>query len=327
MPGGEKALTFNQTLRHAGVKYYRVRDETRLMIENYRPRGIADPAWSHVREFVVASIVPYATSSDSVVLADLGYVTRYALWLVEDGAPLSVRTAFCAPVIDRYVRVVIAKRSQRYRHEVAARLTLLANLHTGAQLTATVPSKTLAPKPYSPAELADLVSAARARSMVRARNDIIATIVLGAGAGLIAREMPHVRVRDLQPAPWGYSVHVRSDVPRIIPLHRIWISHIAPFLEDRDRDDYLAWPHRARDEKSTRMKGGLLAGYSGVLPHPGRLRTNWILHLIHQGFIPTQIMRLARLETAGALNSYYSLLPAAESPDPWEIAGGDSAHD
>ena len=75
-----------------------------------------------------------------------------------------------------------------------------------------------APRPYTPAERAELLSMARAQRTQARRHSAVVMIAAGIGAGVSAAELVALRGVDITPARRGIVVSVGGRRPRAVPV-------------------------------------------------------------------------------------------------------------
>lgn len=276
------------------------------MIEQYTPQPPFDRQWPDVRDFVVGCALAHAPASVRVVRTYLGYLARYAAWLVTSGTPLDPDIVWSDDTIRLYVHHHLRElgKSDHYRYRVELCLRHYEHGHTGIRTT-TRSVSAAAPQPYTARELRDFLSAAECAPTEPARRNLITALALGAGAGLQTHEMLQITAADVTPAAFGLTVQVRGTRrPRTIPVFADWVAPLRAIVDALAPDEYLGWAGMSRAPEQ-RLDRGLLRGLGKNTPVPSRLRTTWIVRLLALSIPVPLILELAGIERLPGLDPYY----------------------
>jgi integrase len=184
-------------------------------IAAYAPRSLSEAPAGFAREAVAAAAPATAARAKALLFA----ASRLACFGQSVGLELSPEVLLQPSVIERFV--VGGCRSA----SPATRRTLRTNLRGLARALERYPepvpvalARERAKRPYSPAEIDGYLRLAAAQSSERRRMRCQALVSLGAGAGIIAGELRHVRGRDVVVRAGGVLVLVSGRRARSVPV-------------------------------------------------------------------------------------------------------------
>lgn len=287
------------------------------VIDRYRPRGVSAAAGALARE-VVAVAAPETPVRAKALLFAAG---RLAGFGEQVGLQLD-RALFCEAVIERLVLVGcdgLAPASVR---------TLRTNLRALARATERYPQpaptrlvRERAKAPYAAAEIEGYLRLAGALSTERRRMRASALICLGAGAGVIAGELRHVRGSDVVQRAGGVIVLVsgrRARRVRVLAGYQQPLLTAAQFAGGR-----LICGGREPDRRNISDELCAALSTDGSLPRlePGRLRSTWLVECA-QTIGLGAFMQAAGVRCSQPLGDLAAQLPAVSEPQLVALLGG-----
>jgi integrase len=179
-----------------------------------------------------------------------------------------------------------------------------------------------AKRPYTPVEIEGYLRLAGVLSTRRRRVRASALICLGAGAGVIAGELRHVRGSDVVARAGGVLVSVRGPRARSVP---VLADYHEPLLEAAAfaRGDFIVGGREPGRRNITDELCGLLSSDS-ALPRleSGRLRSTWLVACArHIGL--GAFMQAAGISCSQRLGDLAAELPAIEEHELVALLGGN----
>ena len=242
-------------------------------IAAYAPSSVSAEAGAFARA-VVARARPATAARAQALLFAAGRLAAFAeqVGLGLDDGLLS------EAVIERFVLVGCAGVSP------ATRRTLRTNLRSLARAIEPYPQpapvglpREPAKRPYAPAEIAGYLRLADAQATRARRLRASALVCLGAGAGVIAGELRHVRGSDVACRAGGVLVQLGGARARSVPVLERYHERLlaaASFAGDR----YIIGGRNADRRNVTDSISAALSS-DGSLPRlqAGRLRSSWLV--------------------------------------------------
>lgn len=311
------------------------RDRTREAISRelrgYQPRAIDPETWAAVGALARHSVDTAEPTSGRQALRLLKPTGQYLAWRRRIGLSLGEPAdVFRAEDIERFVATGCDSLSPRSRATYRSALRTVGEANVGwatACPNRGVPiTASSATAPYTPAELASIVSASQGQSTEYRRHNALALITLARGAGLTTGEIASLVGTDIVRASDGLRViRVPGPHAREVVARRTWAEQLGELAE-------LAG-HRAvfRSSRAT-LTDKDIARFCERLrwshaPHlsVNRLRVTWMLELLQSG-VPIQVVAGAAGITAPAVARYVVHLapPPAGQVRQW-LAGADPA--
>ena len=240
----------------------------------YAPSSVSAGAAGFARA-VVAQAGPATPARCKALLFAAG---RLAAFAEQVGLDLSSDVVLCDAVIERFVLVGCPAVSP------ATRRTLRTNLRALARAIERYPHPVPAPlarerakDPYSPAEIAGFLRLADAQSTHARRLRASALVCLGAGAGVIAGELRHVRGSDIVCRSGGVLVTVGGARSRAVPVlerYQQRLLEAAAFAGDRF---IVGGRNPDRRNVTDTLSAALSADVSLPRLQAGRLRSSWLV--------------------------------------------------
>ncbi|MGW6915601.1 hypothetical protein ACWGB8_17545 [Kitasatospora sp. NPDC054939] len=238
---------------------------------------------------------------------------RLALWADAAGLPGEPDAWLRGEVIDAFVLSLAGlcepTTLQTYRTWLRRVRDALAWTDRGEPVPPRLHAPASPHQPYEGAELAGLRHWANHLPW-RQRSDGLALMGLGAGLGLMPKEIAATRGLDLQRHQEGHPL-VRRGLGRLVAARPEWEDDLAE-LADRAGSGFLFRPGRQVDYAKN-----LISSWPQTHPTPaglpalsaGRLRATWIVALMRQRICHDVIARAAGLASAASLARYQHFVP------------------
>jgi integrase len=289
-------------------------------VERYAPVALSAAAADFTRA-VVARADP-ATPGRAKAL--LFAASRLACFAERVGLELEPRVVLCEATVERFILVGSTGVSP------ATRRTLRTNLRSLARAIERYPEPSAVPlarerakRPYSPSEIDGYLRLAAAQS-TRARGlRASALVCLGAGAGVIAGELRHVRGSDIVCRAGGVLVQIAGTRSRAVPVSERYHERLleaASFAGDR----YVIG---GRDPDRRNVTDSLCAALSTDLALPrleaGRLRSTWLMQCA-QAIGLGAFMQAAGVSCSQRLGDLAAQLPVASEHELVAMLGASA---
>ncbi|KQW06440.1 hypothetical protein ASC66_08105 [Leifsonia sp. Root4] len=283
-------------------------------LDRYRPVQ-AGPYWDIIGEFVEEAVADTAATTGRAPRSVFPAAVAFVLWCWQSrGTPLERPRIFRRAVVEQFIQLGMDGYLQGSKATHRATLSQMVRvLNPADAVPAHRPIPRSAPtEPYTPADVAALHSWAFSQGTPRRRNDAVALLALGLGAGLATRELLKVRTSDLGIWNEQMFVIVREGRPRHVPILSAWQQPIRRILGEVDQGDWLFRPGRS----STGV--GQIADFFQRAPtsldvRPLRMRTTWLLHHLLAGTPPLELLRISGLQNFAALDKIAVFIPSGAS--------------
>ncbi len=284
--------------------------KARAAIGAYSPPGLSCSAAAFARE-VVSRAAPQTPARAKALLFAAGRLAAFA-----ERLGLGVEEALLSEaVIERFVLVGCPAVSP------ATRRTLRTNLRSLARSIERYPKPPPVPlvrerakAPYTEAQIEGYLRLSAAQSTGQRRMRTRALICLGAGAGIVAGELRHVRGSDIVQRSDGVLVLVSGRRARSVPVldrYQQPLLSAAAFAGERlicgGRDP-------ARRNVTDELCRALSADRALPRLEPGRLRSTWLIACARQiGLVA--FMQAAGVRCTQRLGDLLARLPEATEPE------------
>jgi integrase len=287
------------------------------VIDRYRPRGVSPPAAGFARG-VVSVAGPASAARAKALLFAAGRLAAFA-----EGVGLELDEAlFSDAVIERLVVVGCDGLSP------ASVRTVRSNLRALARATERYPTplpvalaRERAKRPYSPAEIDGYLRLAAALSTERRRMRGQALVCLGAGAGVIAGELGHVRGSDVVERAGGVLVLVSGRRARSVPVLARYQQPLLAAAAFGGERFIVGGREPGRRNISDELCRALSADRSLPRLEPGRLRSTWLVACA-QAIGLKAFMQAAGIYCSQRLGDLAAQLPAASEHELAALLGG-----
>ena len=289
-----------------------------LAVERYAPVSLSAAAATLARE-VVARAAPATPARAKALLFAAG---RLACFAERVGLELEPRVVLCEATVERFILVGCAGVSPATRRTLRTNLRSLARSLERYPEPAAVPLvRERAKQPYSLAEIDGYLRLADAQSTRPRGLRASALVCLGAGAGVIAGELRHVRGTDVVARCGGVLVQVAGA--RAVPVlerYQQRLLEAAAFAGER----YLIG---GRDPDRRNVTDALCAALStdSSLPRlqAGRLRSTWLMECA-QAIGLGVFMQAAGIACSQRLGDLAAQLPHASEHELVGLLGGSA---
>ncbi|HWD75420.1 MAG TPA: site-specific integrase [Solirubrobacteraceae bacterium] len=298
------------------------REEATAVIAGWASRSLSPAAAGFVRGVVAQAAPPTPARAKALVFA----AAKLAGFGELVGLELSAGVLLDRSVIERFILTGTGGVSP------ATRRTLRTNLRALARAVEPYPpprpvalARERAKRPYSEAEIDGYLRLAACQSTPARRSRATALVCLGAGAGIIASELRHVRGSDVVERSGGVIVAVDGTRARSVP---VLARYQQPLLEAaRFAGERLIAGGRQPGRRNISDELCRALSIDAGLPRlePGRLRSSWLVACAEQ------IGLAAFMHAAGVSCSQRLGDLAAQLPEPGEtelvaLLGGDGGH-
>ena len=244
------------------------------VIAGWRSEVLSERAQRFAREVVAAA----APVTPARAKAFLFAASKLACFAEQVGLEPQTEVLLQPSVIERFILCGCEAVSPASRRTVRTNLRALARALEAHPQPRPLPlPRERAKQPYSEAEIASYLRLAESQRTVSRRMRCQALICLGAGAGIVAGELRHLRGSDVVFRSGGLLVLVGGARARTVPVLECFhepLAKAASFAGDR----YLVG---GTDPARRNLTDELCRGLSsdGSLPRlePGRLRSSWLV--------------------------------------------------
>jgi hypothetical protein len=289
-----------------------------VVIASYAPRSLSPSAAVFVRA-VVARAAP---ATPARCRAWLFAAAKLACFAESVGLELSSDVVLSEAVIERFVLVGCPAVSP------ATRRTLRTNLRALARSLERYPEplpvglpREHAKRPYSPTEIAGYLRLADTQSTHARRMRASALVCLGAGAGVIAGALRHVRGTDVVARSGGVLVKVGGARSRAVPVlerYQQRLLEAAAFAGDRY---VIGGRNPDRRNVTDTLSTALSTDSSLPRLQSGRLRSTWLVQCARTIGLGV-FMHAAGLTCSQRLGDLAAQLPEATEDELVTMLGG-----
>jgi integrase len=288
------------------------------VIARYAPRSLTAPAAASVRVMVAAAEPATPVRAKALLFA----AAKLAGFAESVGLELDAGVLLSGATVERFVLVGCPGVSPATLRTLRTNLRALAHALEAYPEPDPVPlARERAKQPYSLSEIDGYLRLAAAQS-TRARGlRATALVCLGAGAGIIAGELRHVRGTDVVERCGGVIVQVSGQRARTVPVSERYQQRLlqaAAFAGDR-------FIIGGRDPDRRNVTDTLSATLSRDLSLPrlqaGRLRSTWLVACAERIGLGV-FMQAAGLSCSQRLGDLAAQLPAVSEDELVAWLGG-----
>lgn len=243
-------------------------------IAGYAPRSLSAEAAAFARE-VVAAAAPVTRARAKSLLFAAG---RLAAFAERVGLELTPGVLLSEAVSERLVLVGCEGLSPASVRTVRTNLRALARAvkeHPEPEPVALPRERAKAP--YSPAQIDGYLRLAQALSTEQRRMRAGALVCLGAGAGIIAGELRHLRGRDVHQRAGGLIVCVEGARARSVPVLARYHGPLRAAAEFAGGRLIVGGRQPGRRNISDELCAALSSDPGLPRLEPGRLRSTWLV--------------------------------------------------
>lgn len=289
----------------------------RARIAGYAPCGLSAPGAGVVRELVAAAAPETPTRAKALLFA----ASRLAAFWEARGVELSPAVLLSEASIERWVAEGTGGLSGASVRTVRTNLRALAR----AQERYPPPSaaglaREHAKRPYCPAEIAGYLRLAGAQSTEARRMRASALICLGAGAGVVAGELRHVRGSNVVARSGGVLVCVTGKRPRSVPVIERYQQRLLAAAQFAGQGLIVGGRAPGRRNISDDLARALSADPSLPRLEAGRLRSTWLTECAQRIGLHA-FMQAAGIRCSQRLGDLTAQLPAVSEADLVALLG------
>jgi len=281
--------------------------QAQAVIAGYAPRCLPPVAAGFARS-VVALAAPATPARAKALLFAAGRLGAFA---EQRGLELSPGVLLDASVVERFVIEGCRSLSPATRRTLRTNLRALGrSLERYPQPAPVALPRERAKPPYSRVQIDGFLRLAAAQSTAARRMRCQALVCLGAGAGVIAGELRHVRGTDVAARSGGVLVAVAGRRARTVPVlhhyHELLLE-AAGFAGERL---IVGGRGSARLNITGELSRRLSRDSSLARLEPGRLRSTWLLACAQQIGLGA-FMQAAGVASSQRLGDLAAALPKA----------------
>jgi integrase len=289
-------------------------------IAAWAPRSLSEAAAGFAREGV-ALAAPDTPARARALLFAAG---RLAVFAERIGLELSPAVLLSEAMIER----LVLQGCDGLRP--ASVRTLRTNLRALARSLERYPepepvalARERAKAPYSPAEIEGYLRLARALSTERRRMRATALVCLGAGAGIIASELRHVRGTDVVKRAGGMLVTVSGRRARSVPVLAGYQQPLAQAAVFAGENFIVGGREPGRRNITDELSRALSCDRSLPRLESGRLRSTWLVACAERIGLAA-FMQAAGISCSQRLGDLAARLPAASEAELVALLAGSS---
>jgi integrase len=276
-------------------------------IAAYAPRGLSPRAQELVR-CLVADAAPATLARAKAWLFACSRVAGFAERL---GLDLDAAVLLSDATIERLVAEGCGGLSPASVRTLRTNLRAVARSLERYPQPAPVPlPRERAKQPYSEAEIEGYLRLADAQSTPARRIRASALVCLGAGAGVIAGELRHLRGSDVLSRAGGVLVAVQGPRRRSVPVLARYQQRLLEAAEFADRRLIVGGRQPGRRNITDELCKALSADSSLPRLQSGRLRSTWLVGCAGQIGLPA-FMQAAGVRCTQRLGDLVAQLPPA----------------
>jgi integrase len=287
------------------------------VIASWRPRT-SEAAAAFAREVVARAEVARTDRARALLFA----AAKLGAFGESAGLELSGEALLCEAVIERFICCATRGLSPASKRTLRSNLRALARVQERHPLPAPVAlPRERAKPPYRDSEVDGYLHLARAQRTEARRMHASAFVCLGAGAGVIAGELRHLRGSDVSWRSGGLVVVVGGRRARTVPvLHRFCEP-----LESAARFAGAGYLLGGQAPRRRNLTDALTAALSADTSLPrlcaGRLRSTWLCSCAALIGLPA-FMAAAGIRCSQRLGDLVAELPAASEQEIVTLLGG-----
>lgn len=288
------------------------------VIARYAPRSLS-PAAARVAREMVAAAGPGTPARAKALLFAAG---RLAAFCELVAVERSQRVLLAPATIERFVLEGCADVS------AATRRTLRSNLRALARATERYPepmavalSRERAKAAYSDAQVAGYLRLAAAQPTQARRMRATSLVCVGAGAGVIASELRHLRGTDVAQRAGGVLVTVSERRARSVPVLARYQRPLLDAAAFAGEGLLVGGRDPGRRNVSDELCHALSQDASLPRLEPGRLRSTWLVACAQRIGLAA-FMQAAGISCSQRLGDLTAQLPAAGELELVSLLGG-----
>jgi integrase len=287
-------------------------------IAGWRSRVLSERAQRFAREAALAAAPRCAPRARALVFA----AARLAAFAESVGLELELGVLLSEPVIERFVLVGCEGVSPATRRTLRTNLRALArSLERYREPDPVVLPRERAKPAYSDEQIDGYVRLAACLSTRRRRMRATALICLGAGAGVIAGELRHVRGSDVVARSGGVIVCVSGRRARSVPVLARYRQPLLEAAAFAGETFIVGGREPGRRNLTDELCRALSADHSLPRLESGRLRSTWLVACAERIGLHA-FMHAAGIRCSQRLGDLAAELPAATEPELVALLAG-----
>ncbi|MGH2748717.1 MAG: hypothetical protein ACRDKB_12470 [Actinomycetota bacterium] len=245
-------------------------------IANYRPAVVSE----EVARFARAMVQKASPNNTERAKALLWAVARLGAFGVSVGLELEPEVLFHPSVVERFIAVEGQKMSSPVRRTLRTNLRHVAVRVAPALQPRSVPlSRERAKSPYSQSEIAAYLALADAQPTTARALRLSGLVCLGAGAGLMGKDLRHVRGDDVYSRSGGVMVEVQGARPRVVPILSRYHDRLVAVASFAGHGYVIGGQNPDRRNVTSGLVASLAGGVDLAPLDTGRLRATWLATL------------------------------------------------
>ena len=287
-------------------------------IANYRPAASS----AEVACFARAVVARAAPANSERAKALLWATTRLGAFGVSVGLALDPQVLLHPSVIERFIVVEAPTMSSAVRRTVRTNLRHVALRVAPSLQPRSMPlPRERSKSPYSEPELAAYLALADAQPTTARALRASGLICLGAGAGLMGKDLRHVRGHHVVSRSGGVVVEVKGARPRAVPVLSRYHERLVAAATFA-KDGYVIGGKNPDRRNVTSTLVASLAGGIDLAPlDTGRLRATWLATVADQLGLAT-FMAAAGITCSQRLGDVIATLKVADEKSAVQLLGG-----
>jgi hypothetical protein len=289
-------------------------------IAGWAPGLLSEPAAGFARAVVVQAEPATPARAKALLFA----ASRLGCFAERFGLELNAEAVLSRAVIERFVLEGCAGVSPATRRTLRTNLRALARAIERYPQPVPVPlARERAKRPYSPGEIAGYLRLADAQATRARRLRASALVCLGAGAGIIAGELRHVRGTDVVVRAGGVIVRLGGARSRSVPVlcrYHERLLDAAVFASGRS---LIGGRNPDRRNVTDALSAMLSTDSSLPRLQAGRLRSTWLVECAGQIGLRA-FMQAAGITCSQRLGDLAAQLPAATDSELLALLGAET---
>lgn len=272
-------------------------------IQGYNPTSITRHEWEAVRDFTITIITTVYTDDTprGSVRNGAVAVAGISAFALNSGIELETRQVFDDRFIEHYVYTLgVSQRTKSARRAVLTRIGRAINdAWMGRPATPAYSTQKTA-DPYTAHEVTMIENWSATLRTSTYQYNATMLVALALGAGLRAREIDLLTVKDVEVDHQGVILHphgYRGAAARDVPLAIEYEDDLIESIKSLQRDDFVFMPGRAGSGSKCVSDFTKRAKHPvGVEVTATRLRTTWIVELMRRNIPESAICDAAGLQ-------------------------------
>jgi integrase len=290
-----------------------------LVIERYAPVSVSAAAADFTREVVARSAPATPARANALLFA----ASRLACFAERVGLELEPRVVLSGAAVERFILVGCPSVSPATRRTLRTNLRSLARSLEAYPEPAPVPlARERAKRPYSLAEIDGYLRVADAQATPARRLRASALVCLGAGAGVIAGELRHVRGSDIVERSGGVIVQVAGARSRSVPVLERYHERLLEAAAFADERYVIGGRGPDRRNVTDTLSAALSTDSSLPRLQAGRLRSMWLVACAERIGLGA-FMRAAGVSCSQRLGDLAAQLPTVSEDELVTLLGGN----